>query len=248
MNTFNPPIYIYAVGNYLAPAHEDHLLPLKQLVLDKTGVNLRRVSRFIQLSLIGAAECVQGLRNQQGALPSNAAVYLSSENGDMETVVEVLEAMYCEGQPPKPLSFINTVSNAACFYIGKTFNLLGESSFISAIGLAFEQALSTAIVDLYLQRIPAALIGSVDVCALPLSNHRTRIDASNDVVLGEGSHWLILASAFGNAKPLAELLEVRHVATLFDLQDSFVGLLMLGQHLSAADKVTAEPLSHCRQG
>jgi len=204
-------------------------------------VSIRRIGRFIQLSLLGAADCLQKLSGNHINVPENTAVYLASENGDMETTVDVLDAMYRHNQPPKPLSFINTVSNAACFYIGSTFHLRGESSFISSIGLAFECALTTAVVDLGLHRVPAALVGSVDICTLPLHAHRMRIDAPNQVALGEASHWLLLSHHLDGIKPQAQLVAIEHIATLAQLLEkmnpiSFNGILSLGQHLSADDK------------
>jgi hypothetical protein len=240
-----PAIYIYSSGTHVSGAIDEasgHALPdLKNILAEKFGIAIRRIGRFIQLSLIGAADCLRKLSLRSITVPPGTAVYLASENGDMETMIQVLDSMCLEQQPPKPLSFINTVSNAACFYIGHTFQLRGESYFISSINVSFESALFMAYMDLVLQRAPAALVGSVDICTLPLSHHRRRIDAPANVALGEGSHWLWLAPALPDTKPLAQILAIEYAPTLVDVLAKisaldFKGQLALGLHLSTADK------------
>jgi len=51
------PVWIRASGDYCA-AVDDPLPPLKALVQQLLGVRVRRIGRFIQLALIGAARCV----------------------------------------------------------------------------------------------------------------------------------------------------------------------------------------------
>ncbi len=223
------PVFIYAASSFITVAEGDILPPLKQLVVEKSGASVRRVGRFIQLALIGTGECLQG----QSYEPATA-VYLASENGDMETQIDVLNAMYREQQPPKPLSFINTVSNAACFYIGNAFHLSGESSFISAVGLAFERALSVALVDLQLGRVPAALVGVVDICYLPLQQHRIRIGAEPDYSVGEGSTWLWLSPLIEGKEKLAEVRSAGFVHSIDELSEigsipgDYSGILVAG--------------------
>ena len=77
----------------------------------------------VSLALIGAARSFGG----QPARP-DTSVYLTSGRGDMEMTAEVMIQLYRDGMPPRPLSFINTVSNSACFYIAKQFALRGRSS------------------------------------------------------------------------------------------------------------------------
>jgi hypothetical protein len=236
-------IHIYAAGSCTTVLSEEKLLPLKDQVLEKTGIHIRRIGRFIQLALIGVGDCLQ-----QKKPASDTAVYLASEHGDMETTLEVLRAMLIDGMPPKPLNFINTVSNAACFYIGNTFSLRGESHFISSVHGAFEKSLISAAVDLSVNAAPAALVGSVDIATLPLSHHQQRISGQSRHLYGEGSHWLYLAIKDMSAemgKPLAVIRSLCLLANLDLLKTSnsilplaaekYQGGLAVGIHLSLED-------------
>jgi hypothetical protein len=181
---------------------------LKDLVKETTGETVRRVGRFIQLALIGAGRCLQ-----QHAAQAETAVYLTSGRGDLETTLEVLTQMVEHGLPPKPLSFINTVSNSACFYVAKQFALQGRSQFVTRCYAPLESALQLATLDLHTDVVRTALVGSVDICTQPLCDHRQRIDVAQDTLVGEGSHWFLLAQRDAADSAIAT---VDHLVTLAD--------------------------------
>lgn len=227
---------ILAHGHYSAAINNDALPPLKDLVKETIGETVRRVGRFIQLALIGAGRCLQ-----QHAAPADTAVYLTSGRGDLETTLEVLTQMVEHGLPPKPLSFINTVSNSACFYVAKQFALQGRSQFVTRCYAPLESALQLAALDLQTQSVGTALVGSVDICTEPLRDHRKRIDVAQDTLVGEGSHWFLLAQ---RDAPDSALATIDHVVTLADrnalthwLQQHSTQLVSLalacGQHTDA---------------
>ncbi|HNL92156.1 MAG TPA: hypothetical protein PKH01_04575 [Pseudomonadales bacterium] len=199
---------ILAHGHYSAAIHDDALPPLKDLVKETTGETVRRVGRFIQLALIGAGRCLQ-----QHAAPADTAVYITSGRGDLETTLEVLTQMVEHGLPPKPLSFINTVSNSACFYVAKQFALQGRSQFVTRCYAPLESALQLAALDLQTHAVRTALVGSVDICTQPLCDHRQRIDVAQDTLVGEGSHWFLLAQHDAADSALAT---IDRVVTLAD--------------------------------
>jgi hypothetical protein len=179
---------ILAHGHYQAQV-DSELPPLKELVKETTGEAVRRVGRFIQLALIGAGRCLHGQ-----ALPSDTAVYLTSGRGDLEITLDVLEQMVEHGLPPKPLSFINTVSNSACFYLAKHFRLNGRSHFVTRRRAPLESVLQLAALDMETGAVQVALLGSVDICTAPLADHRKRLAVSPDTAVGEGSHWFLIAA------------------------------------------------------
>lgn len=180
---------ILAHGHY-SETVDEILPPLKELVKETTGESVRRIGRFIQLALIGTGRCLQSCRIKA---PADTAVYLTSGRGDLEITLDVLTQMVEHGLPPKPLSFINTVSNSACFYIAKYFSLHGRSQFVTRRHAPLESALQLAALDLQTGAIKTALVGSVDICTEPLADHRKRLDVTDDVAIGEGSHWFLLA-------------------------------------------------------
>lgn len=175
-------------------------IDLKPLVLAATGKSVRRVGRFIQLALVGAGRCVTG-----SGMPSATAVYLASGRGDMEVTVEVMEELFRNGQPIRPLSFINTVSNSACFYIAKQLGIEGPSCFVSRSGASFQAALQLAMLDLRLGRARSALVGSVDIVLHPREVHRRRLHLPPGTPVGEGSHWLWLTTDLADGPELADV-------------------------------------------
>lgn len=234
---------ILAHGHYSAAVTDTVPPPLKTLVKDTTGEAVRRVGRFIQLALIGAGRCLQTSTLQQQTLAPDTAVYLTSGRGDLETTLEVLTQMVEHGLPPKPLSFINTVSNSACFYVAKQFGLHGRNQFVTRRYAPLESALQLAALDLHSAAVHTALVGSVDICTEPLHDHRQRLGVAADTVIGEGSHWFLLAQRHA---PDTALAVIDHVITLAD-RDAFTQWLLhqhtpphaslalaCGQHVDAA--------------
>ena len=179
-------IRIRSSGDYCA-AVDGELAPLKELVRATLGEPVRRIGRFIQLALIGAGRCVGST-----APDAATAVYLTSGRGDLEITIEVMETLFRRGQSPMPLSFINTVSNSACYYVARQFGLHGRSSFICNRYFAFESALQLALLDLRAGLVESALVGAVDLAVAPLQHHRRRLGLAENAALAEGSHWLWL--------------------------------------------------------
>ena len=180
---------IIASGHYCEPV-QDAVPDLRELVKATTGKSVRRVNRFIQLALIGAARCVGSQ-----AIDAQTAVYMASPHGDLEVTQDIVDQIVRHGLPPKPLSFINSVSNAASFYIAQNFALEGRSSFICNRFFAFESALQLAHADIAAGLVDSALIGVVDVVVEPLRGHRLRAEVAAEATLCEASHWLWLGAA-----------------------------------------------------
>ena len=175
---------------------EDALPTLRERVRAATDVSPRRVSRLIQLALMGAAECARG-----HALAPDCGLYLASGQGALADSVDVFTQMFVDGQAPKPISFVNTLSNTSCFYVAKVLGLSGPSQFVSSSALPLESALSLALLDLARGRVAQALVGGVDECVLPLSDHRKRLRTRPDAPLGEGTHWMLLSAARAKLVP-----------------------------------------------
>jgi hypothetical protein len=179
-------IFIRGCGDYYAPV-SDTPPELGPLVKETLGAQVRRVGRFVQLALIGAARSF----NRKPAR-ADTSVYLCSGRGDMEMTADVMVQLYRDGMPPRPLSFINTVSNSACFYVARQFGLRGRSSFVCHRYFSFESALALALLDIEAGVSASALVGSVDIALAPLDVHRRRLELAADTPVAEGSHWLLL--------------------------------------------------------
>lgn len=230
-------VSIRAMGDYYAPV-EDTPPDLRALLTAETGKPVRRIGRFIQSALIGAARCVGS-----ETPPAETAVYMTSRRGDLEVTLEVMEPLFKHGEPPKPLSFINTVSNAACFYVARHFGLHGRSCFLSNTHFSFEVALQLALLDIETGQVRSALVGSVDIATGPLDVHRRRLELEEGAPVAEASHWVWLQAGADGASTLKAVnffadraaLSVWLAGQAFDPRRT---LFSRGQFLTAGDAAT----------
>src|SRR5882757_197251 len=238
-------LQIYACGDHHHTV--DETLPdLKAVTQQATGKPYRRIGRFIQLALIGAARCTQAQ-----ALPSDTAVYFASARGDLETTVEIMTQLFREGQTPKPLGFVNTVSNAACFYVAQLLGLQSRSNYVCNRYFAFENALQLAMLDLQCGAVTSALVASIDVATAPLHEHRQRLGLAANALLAEGSHCVWLGPVDAHRPRLGELKTAQHFDNRTALLEwiaqqqlaSANCLLSAGQFIAAADFATIQQSS-----
>jgi hypothetical protein len=187
-------VRIVSAGSILHAVEGEDLPPLKALAREATGASVRRVGRFVQLALVAAGRCVGGRR-----LPAQTGVYFASARGDLEVTVEVLLDLIADGRAPAPFTFINTVGNAVGFHVAACFGLSGRSLCATSRYAPLEAALRLALLDLSEGGVSVALVGSAEVCTLPLADHRERIGVPPTTRVGEASHWFLLASGEGEA-------------------------------------------------
>jgi hypothetical protein len=178
--------------------------PLKSLMQAALGMSVRRIGRFVELALIGAARCVDGR-----TLPEGTAIYVTSGRGDLDVTLEVLIPLIEEGRAPAPFAFINTVGNSACFHVAKQFHLAGRSQFVTSLYTPLETALRLAALDIEGGAVAMALCGSTEICTAPLYEHRERIGVAADTPVGEASHWFLLATDEAPGPALGTLRTVR---------------------------------------
>ena len=194
---------IIATGSYCREVSGDPP-SLKSLLREATGVSVRRIGRFVQLALIGAGRCVNGL-----ALPAETATYFTSGRGDLEVTLDMLVPMCEQGRPPTPFGFVNTVGNSACFHVAQLFGVRGRSQFVTSRYGPLESVLRLAALDMGRGGVKTALLGSADICTAPLGAHRARIGVAQDTPVGEASHWFLLAADPDFGSPLGVVRSVR---------------------------------------
>jgi hypothetical protein len=229
-----PSMWILAAGSYLGEVAGE-LPSLKALAGEATGNSVRRISRFVQLALVGAGRSIGGR-----SLPAATATYFTSARGDLDVTLDALAQVCRHGRSPAPFTFINTVGNSACFHVARAFGLSGPSQFVTSRFAPLEAALRLATLDLAEGRVAMALVGSADICTLPLWAHRERIGVPADRAVGEGSHWFLLASDAGSLRPLGAIRSVRSFPGDEALRDDLLrqpihpggAVLAAGQHLA----------------
>lgn len=234
-------MYLRASGEIVLP-FDGTPVELKDWVTDAVGQSVRRISRFMQLALIGAGRCARG-----HSLPGDTAVYLASSRGDLELTTEILDLVFREGHAPKPLSFVNTVSNSAAFYVAKCLGLQSRSAFVCSRYFAFEDALQLALIDMQLGAVQSALVGCVESAVQSRHESFDASELDGAPLTAEASHWLWFTRERGE-NPLARVVDVRPAADRAELIKWIDGLALdpasyslgRGQYLTPADFATLQ--------
>jgi len=175
-------IYIHHTSGYNAvPSREinDIKMELKKV----TGKVFRRTDRYIQLALLGAHNTLQNIE-------LDSALLMSSGEGNLSVFNRLRDHRHMSQQPPRPIDFINLLSNTAGFYVAQYLNLNGKNLFLSHHGFPTQMALILAENDLRLEKQKQFLLGGVDELLEPVSYTKKFLGICNDTALGEGSNWL----------------------------------------------------------
>jgi hypothetical protein len=196
------PFYIYRNSNFHHSV-EGGLPSLKADIKKLCGKNIRRIDRFTQLSLIGSLQCKGNI-----ILPDKTGIYLASKYGPLNNTSDVLSQIYQQGQIPKPINFINAVSNTACYYLAELLDLSASNQFVTSKEFSLAAGLKLASFDLEGGRVEAALVGLVCEVDKNLEFHRQRISLGDGNLLAEGSHWLYVAYDLPDQKPLAKVTTI----------------------------------------
>lgn len=194
-----------------------------------TRERYRRIDRFVQLTLLGAAECARG-----ASLARDCGLYLSSGVGPITSNVLVQDAIHRDSRMPMPFSFVNTLGSSACYHVAKELELTGEAIMVARSETSFSAALACAHADLASGVSSQILIGAVEECVLPTERHRALLRRDERMNVAEGSHWLLLERADDTV----------NVARIENFADSTFD----GYESRDAARVTAYVTERCNQG
>lgn len=216
-----PPVYIRAAGGVVAAASgmvDAAGFGIAPMRADATPIALRTqvarvapqvsrmASRFSQLAILGAADC---LRREAGALDADTRVYLATGLGDVANT----DALYYGVMPPScespsPARFATSGNNIAAFFVAQHAGLTSRNLTLSHAELSLERALELALSDLAAGATRSALVGGVDETTLPREFYTRRFHVGADQVIGEGSGWLLLdtLAEHGGVRALGAIL------------------------------------------
>ena len=193
-------IYIHKSGA-VNVKQEEHF-DIKAAWKEVSPSMIRRTDRFIQLALLGAYQAVG-----QEKLDKCTALYMASGQGNLAVFKRLRDQRYIHKQPPKPVDFINSLSNTSGFYVAQFFGLHGKNLNVSRHGLVVENILLLAQADLELDREQQILLGGVDELQEPLAFTRLTLGLCDERPLGEGSNWLLLSAQPEGALASMEVLK-----------------------------------------
>ncbi len=181
-------MYIVASGGYQQTI-KDNPQDLKPLLKTHCRMQFRRIDRFIQLALLGSALCVE-----ERDIADKCGLYLSTNFGALSNPIEVFDQIFKQNIEPKPLNFINTLGNSACFYLASNFALTGINTCVSSGNNSFEAALHFAELDFDMAHHPYALIGAVEECPTPTATHIQRLKLADNASVEDASFWVLLSN------------------------------------------------------
>ena len=180
-------IYVHKTGSINRKEGEE--LDVKAAWKVVSPKMIRRTDRFIQLALLGAYEAVG-----ESVLDKDTALYMASGQGNLVVFKRLRDQRYIHKQPPKPVDFINSLSNTSGFYVAQFFDLHGKNLNVSRQGLVVETILLLAQNDLELGKEQEILLGGVDELQEPVSFTKRSLGVCDDRLLGEGSNWMLLSA------------------------------------------------------
>ena len=180
-------IYIQQVGciNY----KDDQQVDIKaqcKLVAPKF---IRRTDNFIQLAILGVEQI-----SRQQPIHENCALYLTSGQGNLGVFQRLCEQQFIEKSPPKPVDFINSLSNTAGFYVSQFLDLNSKNSNLSHLNFVVEMALLLAKSDLLLGKEENILLGGVDQLLQATAFVYKTLGIKESTSLGQGSNWMLLSA------------------------------------------------------
>lgn len=111
----------------------------------------RRVDRMAWQALLVCAPFLARLKHECG-------IYLAADYPSGDTMTGLLNSVCIEQLQPKPFEFVNSVSNAAGFYLAKQLGVQGPNLFISAGEDVWEHLLQLAYCDFMAQNNQQALL------------------------------------------------------------------------------------------
>jgi hypothetical protein len=166
-----------------------------------TRERYRRIDRFVQLALMGAAECAR-----KHTLARDCGLYLSSGVGPIGSNVLVQDAIHRDSRMPMPFSFVNTLGSSACYHVVKELDITGEAVMVARGSASFTTALTCAYADLASGVVSQVLVGAVEECVLPGDRHRSLLRLDAETAIAEGTHWMLLERDDCNGQPVNDTL------------------------------------------
>jgi len=179
-------MYIYAFSNY-TDIVTDKLSDKKSLLTKRFS----RTDNFINLALLGVQKCMQDIE-----IDPCSSIYLASRNGNMNTTLKVLEAIFLQNRLPMPFNFLNSVNASTLFFIAQNFNIEGKTLFVDK----FESALAQALIDV--KNGKTVLVGAIEEATSDLEFYKKRFGTDK---IEEYSRWLLLSPKIMDIEPIAQI-------------------------------------------
>jgi hypothetical protein len=183
-------MYVYAFSNHSEIVIDE--LSNKKALLKK---RVNRSDNFTNLTLLGVEKCLGDIE-----LDKETNLYISSTNGNMNSTMKILDAIFKQNRLPMPFNFLNSVNASILFFVAKNFGIEGKAIFTDT----FESALVQAYVDV--QKGKTVLLGNVSEAISDLDLHRNKFHVTEIV---EQSQWLLLSPKIEVEDAIAQISSLK---------------------------------------
>lgn len=161
---------------------------LAQELKTLTGQIYRRTDHFIQLAILGAHKALQRQKTEE-----STALFITSGLGNVSVFSRIAQQRLGDNLLPRPVDFINLLSNSAGFYVASHLGLGGTNHFMSHHRFPVQMALLAALARLQFQSPCPVLVGGVDEYSPDEALLKQLLGVQENTVLGEGSNWMLLS-------------------------------------------------------
>ena len=129
-----------------------------------------------------------------------------SGQGNLSVFNRLCQQRYVENMPPKPVDFINSLSNTAGFYIAKFLGLESKNINLAQQGFVVENALLLADASFRTKQERQVLLGGIDEQVDMTNNPHDYLGLPRSTALGEGSNWILLSGEADGAQATIEIV------------------------------------------
>lgn len=217
-------MYIYAFSNHEEIVIDE--LSNKKALLKK---RVNRSDNFTNLTLLGVEKCLGDMQ-----LNKDTNLYIASNNGNMNSTMKILDAIFKQNRLPMPFNFLNSVNASILFFVAKNFGIEGKAIFTDT----FESALVQAYVDV--QNGKTVLLGNVSEAIANLDLHREKFKV-NEIV--EQSQWLLVSPKLERQEAIAQIFDLKVRASFKNKNSSIKNLFTFLENTENSINVNNKNLS-----
>ena len=195
-------MYIYAFSNHNETVIDE--LSNKKALLRK---RVNRSDNFTNLTLLGVEKCLGDME-----LDKETNLYIASNNGNMNSTMKILDAIFKQNRLPMPFNFLNSVNASILFFVAKNFGIEGKAIFTDT----FESSLTQAYVDV--QNGKTVLLGNVTEAIADLDLHCKKFKVTEII---EQSQWLLVSPKIEGESAIAEISNLKIESSDRDMKNTF---------------------------
>ena len=176
-------LYIHAHSALTFDASKDIDLKAELKAIEPKA--FRRTDNFIKLALLGAAHLKQNI-----APTKRCGLFITSGEGNLGVFTRVRDHRFIEHLLPKPIDFINFLSNTASFYVAQYLGIEGKNLFSSHHKHPISSLITLASLEFKANRLDEIIIGGVDEVIPPLDIMHKLLGVAPTTQLAHASTFL----------------------------------------------------------